>query len=704
MLLYPQFILGQTEVFSIKKTSFSKEGIHEFSPFLYRNGIVFSANYSAGLSNYTTTDNEGLYNIFYADSLGKVTLFSKELNSKLNDGPACFNLAGDTIFYSRNLIINGSTKELSSPKNNLGIYSSTLINGKWTNINRFEHNNSYYNLSFDVTSPALAPDSKRLYFASDMPGGYGGLDLYYSDLQNGVWGNPVNLGPIINTSGNEGYPFVNALGELLFSSDGHPGYGKKDIFISYFNGSEWEKPNSMPPPINSEFDDFGITTDELMSKGYFSSKRGSSVDIYEFQAISSAVFFCKPQKDINYCYSFELSDPFSIDTSMFYYLWDLGDGTKIKGLDIKHCYNSSGSYKISLNLMDLKTEKIFLIVLESQINIRKKEQVHLSCPNSGIAGERMHFDAIQNHLPGYEVLAYSWDFGDGTFSSNAITEHNFIKDSTYEVKLGVFIKSSISGKLERKSVSKKIIIFSDEQDKLKHDETNWVINTEYPVYSQTKSVEVLTLNQISKNFHPENVFVIAILDTTVQIENDDPKFQPIIGRYNVKNVWDKLQESYIYYVDRQFDALSLHQTFLQIQNLGYTNSRIRQIDLNTSSDIELMGLIKTYGNSVDTYFDKSGQLTSTAYIMLNQLVKLMNSKPELRIEIIVHTDSQILERQNLSLSKSYAITIADYLITRGISSAAITTKGMGNVRPIASNSSESELFVNRRIDFLLSEE
>ena len=115
--------------------------------------------------------------------------------------------------------------------------------------------------------------AKYLFFASDKPGGYGGTDLYYSRMKDSRWEDPVNLGPVINTKGNESYPFLNSEGELFFSSDGHPGLGGKDIFFSLLTDSAWQQPVRLDPPVNSESDDFGLVTDNLMKSGYFSTNR-----------------------------------------------------------------------------------------------------------------------------------------------------------------------------------------------------------------------------------------------------------------------------------------------------------------------------------------------------------------------------------------------------------------------------------------------
>ena len=272
--LFSQIILGQSETYIVNKTSFSSEKYDEFSPVYYKNGIVFCSNRNLSLSNRSTSQNKGLFKIYYIDTTGKADwesakLFSRNLTTILNDGPVTFNSSRDTIYYSRNQDVSSKLSDISGPRNKLGIFSATLIAGQWTKVRDIRINNEWYN----VTTPCLSPDGKKLFFASDKPGGFGGSDLYYSEWKNDRWEDPVNLGPVINTKGNESYPYLNASGELFFSSDGLGGYGGKDIYFSLYSDSTWLTPVCLDPSINSKFDDFGIVTDSEMKEGYFSSNR-----------------------------------------------------------------------------------------------------------------------------------------------------------------------------------------------------------------------------------------------------------------------------------------------------------------------------------------------------------------------------------------------------------------------------------------------
>lgn len=135
--------------------------------------------------------------------------------------------------------------------------------------------------------PCFAKNGTRIYFASDIPGGFGGSDLYYSDYSDGSWKKPVNLGEIINTPGNEMAPFVTEKEDILyFASDGHAGYGNLDVFSAVAEGNGWSLPRNMRAPINSVGNDFGFVCGDNPYQGYFVSNRyGVSLggnDIYTF--------------------------------------------------------------------------------------------------------------------------------------------------------------------------------------------------------------------------------------------------------------------------------------------------------------------------------------------------------------------------------------------------------------------------------------
>lgn len=212
----------------------------------------------------------------------QVEEFSKKLNSKYHEGPLTFSKDFKTVIFTRNNYLNGRVRKSDDGFNMLKLYMAEKNGDKWTNITELPFNSNNYSTGH----PAFSPENQRLYFVSDMPGGYGGTDIYYVDFINGEWGSPINLGPEINTEGNEMFPFIDQYGNMYFASDGLPGLGGLDIFyIELRNGIPQSEAENLGAPINSSKDDFGLITDGNRLSGFFSSnrKRGYSDDnIYSF--------------------------------------------------------------------------------------------------------------------------------------------------------------------------------------------------------------------------------------------------------------------------------------------------------------------------------------------------------------------------------------------------------------------------------------
>lgn len=211
--------------------------------------------------------------------------FSRTLNTKYHEGPATFSHDGAQIIFTRNNYNNGRANKSAEGVNKLKLYTATQQNGIWSNIVELPFNSNEYS----VGHPSLNRTDEFLYFASDMPGGYGGTDLYVSRFQNGQWTRPVNLGSTINTKGNELFPFVDDAGNLYFSTDGRKGFGGLDIFYATLTDpATVQSVEPLDAPINSPQDDFGLITDANQQGGYFSSnRRDGNDDIYRFVRESS---------------------------------------------------------------------------------------------------------------------------------------------------------------------------------------------------------------------------------------------------------------------------------------------------------------------------------------------------------------------------------------------------------------------------------
>ena len=244
----------------------------EFAPSFYGDGIVYVARRRNGRIDSRT--GETFFELMYATvtdehELRRPRPFSIELNSAYHEGPVCFSADQREIFFTRSNTRHGLSRSNERGQVGLKIYRAFRGPYDWQGIEELPINDD----AFSCMHPSLSADGNRLFFASDRLGGYGGLDLYVSDYINGNWTPAVNLGPKINTSKDEAFPFIHASGTLFFSSNGHPGQGKLDIFSIDLSGQIWGKVYNLEPPFNSPDDDLGLVLSTDAREGYLSSDR-----------------------------------------------------------------------------------------------------------------------------------------------------------------------------------------------------------------------------------------------------------------------------------------------------------------------------------------------------------------------------------------------------------------------------------------------
>jgi outer membrane protein OmpA-like peptidoglycan-associated protein len=695
--------MGQTETYTVTLAPFSSNKYDEFSPVYYKDGIVFCSNQNLNsIINYTGSQNKGFFKIYYFNTKGNSSglspkLFSRSLSSKLNDGPVTFNSKEDTIYFSRNLEVNGNPKEISGPRNKLGIFSAHIAGNEWTKIREFRLNSEWYNL----TAPYLSPDGRRLYFASDKPGGYGGSDLYFCQWMGSYWADPVNLGSVINTQGNESYPFINSSGELFFSSDRHPGLGGKDIFFSRFSDTAWIEPVHLDPPINSSSDDFGIITDSLMSTGFFSSNRNKSIDIYHFKTNYPQIFYSTIQKENQYCFMFSDKGQIIVDTANLQFMWSFGDGKTANRSVAKHCFPGPGKYNVKLDIVEKGTGKLFFTKLIFNLELKDFEQPYINSSDVSVKGDIMEFDGLKSYLPGYKVLSYSWDFGDGIRSSGENVRHSYKEKGEYKVNLELTLKSGSDGNFHKTGISKKISILNDRQEKAPFLAKMGSVKTTIPDIKNYENASINPQYSAETELQQDAVFTVELLSSKNKVGLNSSIFRNIPARYSIKEKLNPDDNNYHYIVDQQVSLMATYPAYRDLLALGFKDVVTKIFVLKDPSEKELYYLIKTFGPSSQTCFDSSDKLTSNAYIMLDQVVKLMNKYPGIRLEVAVYSDNIGSEENNLSLSQKHSQLLVNYLINRGIIAKRLVATGFGESKPIASNFLEKDRKLNRRINFVI---
>jgi outer membrane protein OmpA-like peptidoglycan-associated protein len=265
----------------------------DYGSSFYLNKLVFSSARDTGslMQRKHKWTNQHFTNLYVTDlgeemSPGKVNKLSKKVNSKFHESSAVFTKDGQTMYFTRNNFLDGNKGKDGNGITLIKVYKATFENNEWTKVTELPFDSDQYS----VAHPALSPDEKTLYFVSDMPGTMGQSDLFKVKVnEDGSFGTPENLGNGINTEGKESFPFLTDENELYFASDGHPGLGGMDVFVSKINpNGTFGEIQNLGDGVNSPKDDFAYLIDTKSRKGFVSSNRGGGQgydDIYKFLEI-----------------------------------------------------------------------------------------------------------------------------------------------------------------------------------------------------------------------------------------------------------------------------------------------------------------------------------------------------------------------------------------------------------------------------------
>jgi len=257
-----------------------------YSAVPYGNGLLFAAQREGSMSKNDPWSGLSFTDLYQVDLSSGGTPSNPQplkgaVNGPYHEGPAALSPDGQTLYFTRSNYYGRKLLKDKDNMSNLKLFRATRgENGEWGDISEFRYNSDRYSIGH----PALSADGKTLYFTSDMPGGLGGKDLWQTmDISMG-WGTPVNMGPTINTRGDEMFPTV--VGDALyFSSTGHNNMGGLDIFETHREGQFWSEPQNMGYPVNTTRDDLGLWLDSTGTKGFLSSTRTGTDQIHALTVI-----------------------------------------------------------------------------------------------------------------------------------------------------------------------------------------------------------------------------------------------------------------------------------------------------------------------------------------------------------------------------------------------------------------------------------
>ncbi len=256
---------GKQEL-SIINEALLNSSYHDYCPINFNGGLLFTSDRVESGSSKNADANFYFSMINSDGSYSKPVLYDSKLNSTFQDGMATISPDGKTMIFSRDI----KKVKQANGFSDVRLYSAKWINGSWAKVKKMGINAK----DFSSGHPTISADGKELYFISNRPGGFGGTDIYVSILKNGKWGKPKNLGPKVNSPRNELFPFVDASGQIYFSSNRRAGMGLLDIYSSTMKeNGKWTKSKNIGEPFNSPQNDFGYYSQDEGKSGFFSSNR-----------------------------------------------------------------------------------------------------------------------------------------------------------------------------------------------------------------------------------------------------------------------------------------------------------------------------------------------------------------------------------------------------------------------------------------------
>ncbi|MBN8678642.1 MAG: PD40 domain-containing protein [Chitinophagales bacterium] len=603
----------------------------DFGPSILGNQLVFASDRDLGkpvkrTSMWTGNPFSDLYSApLKSDQPGALEAavvdgFSPDINTEFNEAAACVSPDGQQLFFTRNNYLEGNTSRSDEGLVKLNLFTARRNErGGWSDISRLPFNTP----DFNTAHPCLSPDGKRLYFSSNRPGGFGGMDLYYCDWQNGGWGNALNLGPTINTEGNEIFPFVDGNGRLYFAGNGHLGLGGLDLFYSTPKGDkDWNVPVNLGAPVNSNRDDFGIWFGGDLTWGFFTSNREGGAgrdDIYAFSRNASTleiyVFDTQTNKPISGATVLNSLTGFSITTS--------ADGIAAFDMRQEECADFSTA----------------------------KKGYEMSLANGCAGRENGQTSRVEiglNKVSNYSVQGIVFDMRDGFPALGARV-----------------ILSNDCGK----TASQPIITGPDGRFRFKLDKNCcYTLRAESEGFIAgvaegicTKNSSSNTTNRVNLNLEPyrdREGFIVDIPERSTQTAGP---------RYN-------LQTGLYENADGSLASFELGEGLSVREGVLYDNgapSKPEESAWERSQD----------GYLVKLYYDLNGIEPNDASMPeLWKLLKTLHQNPDMQVEIGSHTDARGSDDYNLELSQQRAEAVVSWLVKQGITFNRLLPKGYGETR------------------------
>ncbi|MDD3875763.1 MAG: OmpA family protein [Bacteroidales bacterium] len=696
-------------------------GFPEYSPVVSMDmkTMYFTARRPENIGGLKDRDDkyfEDLYISTYSDSSGKwenVQNMGSTVNTKGHEATISLSYDGTQLFIYRD------------DKGIGNIYVSKLVNNEWSKAEKLSINSSSWE-----PHASLSPDNKTLYFTSNRPGGFGGTDIYKSELlPDGQWSRPENIGATINTRYNDDSPFILSDGKtLFFASKGHDSMGGFDLFTSMLNDDEtWTIPENLGFPINTTEDDvFYYPTSDPKLFYYSSAKEGGygDMDIYSVRILDERdiiavlkgnVFdelFFRPLKATFLLYEREpvqnstqqtLGDSthFTLTTNIN------GNGTVEKNPD-QSTYDAGTIVSLTANSVngwsfsgwggDLSgNEAAMNITMDANKTVsatftQQPTQYTLTTnvvgsgivtriPDQATYSEGSIVTITANQAVGWSFDNWTGDITNNNKSQNIVMNANKTVNATFiQQTVDTVISDSAGMQIETLTDAEK-----EQQRLLISEQRREQLSSRFGEYVKT----FYTYHRTGEFY--TNLQVGKVYDIAVIAEGYDTLFDVIdISSFNANQVITRM-----YLLRVEGTALAE----LQLEELEVEIDTVPKIIyFEDITEVKIGDKIVLKNILYD--FDKA-TLRPESIDELNKLIEFLQQRPTLRIEISSHTDNRGSARYNKKLSEQRAKSCVDYLSANGIDISRLEFAGYGFDDPIATNDTDEGRQMNRRTEFIV---
>jgi len=531
---------------SRKQVSFSEDSLATFSTDLYS----------------VQTEPNGSY--------GSAEPLKGKVNTLLNEGQATFSSDGTAMYYTANLKQATSSKGKKTQEYMLGLYKATKINGEWLPQEPFPYNSAQG--KYSVAHPCLSFDNQTLYFSSNMPGGKGGSDIYRCRLINGVWSDPENIEGDINTEGNEFFPFINSNETIYFSSDARSDSEGMDIYFSENNNGNYTEVTRLNQTINTEYDDFAYTELNGQNKGLLSSNRNNDEDhIFLFNKYSQDFDDCLENGYRQLCYNLKDLNLSELIDLPLTYKWEMGDGTTLSGKEVQYCYKKSGNYHVTLSVIDTLTQVEFPAVSETDILINPRSLPYIASADTVYTEKSFEFMVELNEFVEFEIEEIKWETSDGKKFKGPTGTLSLSTVGLYQLKCFITGQKKSNGITPKLCVYKDIYITDDEK-LIEDTEPITCCRPDQVVVVFMKPNESEAVRDTTKLDYK---LVLFKSDTALSLDN------ALFKNVKRKVIEYREPESFVYCVDQASTWSELVPQYREIKKLGIEDISVIQIPKET---------------------------------------------------------------------------------------------------------------------------